>query len=333
MTPTNNNPLLRIDNLLVSIATQRGMVRAVNGLSLTLDRGKTMAIVGESGCGKSILCRSILGLLPGQAKISSKSNIRFNGTALTGLSEKGYNKIRAVDIAMVFQDSLSSLHPVMPVGVQTSEVLIHRLKMNSDRAGEKTVELLRSVGIPNPEKAVSCYPHQLSGGLRQRVAIAIAIAGNPKLLIADEPTTALDVTIQAGVLALLKKLQINHNMALILITHDLGVAAYNSDEIAVMYAGKIVEKAPVEALFSNTRMPYTKALMDAIPRIANPPHTRLFSLNGLPPDLMTYYSGCTFTPRCTKAGPKCFNSEPVLTADANPGHTYACWYPLGDPGK
>ncbi len=324
-------PLLQVENLHTHFRTDRGLVRAVDGVSFTLEQGVTLGLVGESGCGKTILCRTLMGLLPASAKISDKASIMFNGRDLRGLSEKQLRGVRGREVAMIFQDPMTSLNPVMKVGAQIAETLVHHLNMSKREARERGVELLRAVGISGPERRIDQYPHQLSGGIRQRVAIAIALACEPKLLIADEPTTALDVTVQSGILDLLRAQQRERNMSMILITHDLGVVAGRTDEIAVMYAGKMVERSSTKALFSNTRMPYTQALMASIPRLDHPTHTRLQTISGQPPNLIYPPPGCRFAPRCTRAEERCQKDEPVLVSDGAPDHTFACWRPVGMP--
>lgn len=311
--------------------TERGLVRAVDGVSFALEQGVTLGLVGESGCGKTILCRTLMGLLPASAKISDQARVLFNGQDLRALDEKQLRAIRGRDMAMIFQDPMTSLNPVMKVGAQISETLVHHLGMAKAEARARGIELLRAVGISAPERRIDQYPHQLSGGIRQRVAIAIALACEPKLLIADEPTTALDVTVQSGILDLLREQQRERNMSMILITHDLGVVAGRTDEIAVMYAGKMVERSPTKALFANTRMPYTQALMESIPHLDHPTHSRLKTISGQPPNLIYPPPGCRFAPRCGRAEERCRADEPVLAADGEPEHTFACWRPVGVP--
>ena len=323
-----NKFLLRVENLKVYLPTDRGMVRAVDGVTFELNSGKTLGIVGESGCGKSILCRTLLGLLPASAILGENSGVIYNGEDLVGLSEKAYNKIRAVEMAMIFQDPLSSLNPFMTIGRQITETLIFHEKRKPDNARHLALELLQSVGVPSPVQRVDHYPHQLSGGMRQRVAIAIALACEPKLLIADEPTTALDVTVQEGILDLLCRMQTEREMAMILVTHDLNIAASRAHEIAVMYAGKIVEQAPAATLFGNIYMPYTKALTDSIPSLGDPPHTPLNSINGQPPNMRSPITGCAFAPRCSQARKHCYTEQPLLLPGPDQHHLVACWYPL-----
>lgn len=329
--PHRDNPLLRVIDLCVSLPTDQGDVHALNGVSLALDSQKTLAIVGESGCGKSVLCRTILGLLPHTAIIAPTSKIHFSGKDLIGLGEADYNQLRAMEFAMIFQDPLSALNPVMKIGRQIAEVLIHHKKMTPTAARHRAIDLLQSVEVSAPQKRIDQYPHQLSGGMRQRVAIAIALACKPKLLIADEPTTALDVTVQEGILDLLGESQATRKMAMILVTHDLRMAASRAHHIAVMYAGTIVEQAPAATLFDNMAMPYTKALIDAIPSIDNRPHTLLSSINGQPPNLLGPIFGCAFAPRCSRAKEKCYTNSPPLLPGPDQDHLVACWYPLGGP--
>ena len=322
--------LLTVANLTTHLPTKNGVVRAVDGVSFSLEHGETLAIVGESGSGKSMLCRTVLGLLPRCACHSDAGQIYFDGKDLGQVSRQELMQIRGKEIAVILQDPMSSLNPVMTVGRQISEPLRHHLGMNRKMARERAIELLDSVGLPQPEKKVDAYPHQLSGGMRQRVVIAMALACEPKLLIADEPTTALDVTVQAEILNLLDALQKERNMAMILVTHDLGVVAGRAQHTAVMYAGKIVEHAPTGELFTNMRMPYTKALFDSIPRLEDSPGKRLKTIEGHPPDLTSMLPGCHFAPRCPSATELCFEADPPLTQDfQNSSHCYACWHPLG----
>ena len=322
-------PLLSIDGLGVRLPTRQGDVRAVDGVSLTLARGSTLGLVGESGCGKSILCRALMGLLPGGATLTSEAKIVFEGQDLAGLSESAYRRIRGRQIAMVFQDCLSSLNPVMTIGRQIAEILRVHLHMDSRTARGQAMTLLDQVDVPDPRQRADYYPHQLSGGMRQRVAIAMAIACEPVLLIADEPTTALDATVQEELLNLLCRLQEQRQMTMILVTHDLTMAARRAHEIAVMYAGGIVEKAPADRFFGGMRMPYSRALTDCMPRLDALPHTPLRSIRGQPPDLIRPIQGCAFSPRCEVAQPLCFSKPPaLLPAAGHPDHWFACWHPL-----
>lgn len=320
-------PLMTVENLRTRLLTRSGYVRAVDGVSFSLNRGQTFALVGESGCGKSMLCKTLLRLLPVSAVVSPDTRIIFDGNPIHALSEKPLNRIRGKDITMIFQDPMSSLNPVMTIGDQVAEPLRHHLKMPRRAARDKTLALMAAVGIPMPHQRVHFFPHQLSGGLCQRVAIAMALAAGPKLLIADEPTTALDVTVQAEILDLLARLQTERRMAVILVTHDLGLAAGRAQEVAVMYAGKIVEQAATAALFDTPRMPYTRSLIAAIPRLDNSPHTMLATIDGHAPDLIRPPEGCRFAPRCPKVRSRCKAEDPPLRSDGDDTHRYACWYP------
>jgi oligopeptide/dipeptide ABC transporter ATP-binding protein len=320
--------LLEVNELSVAIPTASGVVHAVSDVSFSLTEGRMLGIVGESGCGKSMLCKSIIGILPSGVTQSSGTIINFRGRNLVGLSRSELNKIRGFEIGMIFQDPMTALNPVMNIGRQISEPLIRHLGMRSKDALDKAVELMASVGIPNPSMRLKHYPHELSGGLRQRVVIAIALSCGPRLLIADEPTTALDVTVQAGILDLLEDLQKDRNMAVILVTHDLGVAAMRCQDIAVMYGGKFVEMASAESLFTQMRMPYTKALLDSLPLLDNPPHTALKVINGQPPNLALRSKGCCFAPRCDYRIERCHREAPRLQSAGSEPHRFACWNPL-----
>jgi peptide/nickel transport system ATP-binding protein len=322
--------LLQVEHLKTHFNAAVGVVKAVDDVSFDLERGKTLGIVGESGSGKTILSRSIMGLLPAKNVIRGGS-VLYEGTQIAGLGPEAMRSIWGTEMAMVFQDPMTSLNPVMKIGKQITESLIFHLDMDKGEARQTAIALLASVGIPEPAQRFAEYPHQLSGGMRQRVMIAIALACGPRLLMADEPTTALDVTVQAQILDLLQRQQAERNMALVLVTHDLGVVAGRTDEIAVMYAGKIVEKAPTSVLFADMKMPYTEALLRSIPKLENRSHTRLSVIPGRPPDLVNPPRGCNFSPRCPYAQPRCFEEEPVLQPAATPGHEFACWYPVGTP--
>jgi peptide/nickel transport system ATP-binding protein len=328
MTPKIPQPLLAVRNLRAFLPSPRGAVRAVDGIDLSLEEGQTLGLVGESGCGKSMLARALMGLLPRDAVVGEESEIEFKGQPLLRLAPKKLRRIIGREMTMVFQDPMTALNPVMKIGQQIIEVLRHHLKLDKSAARERAALLLQQVGVPMPRRRLDQYPHQLSGGLRQRVAIAIALACEPRLLIADEATTALDVTVQAGILDLLARLQEEKQMAMILISHDLGVVAGRTDATAVMYAGRIVERAPTKVLFNHMRMPYTRALMDAIPRMENPPHTELKTIGGQPPDLVNPPPGCTFAPRCSQASPRCREEEPALQNGNAHNHWFACWHPL-----
>lgn len=321
-------PLLQVKDLYTQFDTPKGIVRAVDGVSFSLERGKTLGIVGESGSGKSVLSRTIIDILAKDGSVLYDGKIIFEGRDLRALNEREMREIRGRGIAMVFQDPMSSLNPVKKIGKQITEVLTKRMGMSSHLAKVRAAELINSVGIPDAEQQLGRYPMHLSGGMRQRIAIAIAIACEPKLLIADEPTTALDVTIQAQILNLLKELQNKHDMSVILITHNLGIVSGYTDDVAVMYAGKIVEKCSTDELISNPIMPYTEALMNSVPSLADAPHTRLQAIPGLPPNLLNLPEGCSFQSRCNYKEEKCSSYAPDLTTIKNPDHKFACWYPL-----
>jgi peptide/nickel transport system ATP-binding protein len=318
--------LLSVEDVAVDLPTVRGNLRAVDHVDLTLGAGRTLGIVGESGCGKTMLSRAILQLLPKKAKRSGR--VIFNGNDLMQCNEQALRRLRARSIAVVFQDPMTSLNPVLTIGTQLIETLREHLDLDSLAAKTRSVELLTAVGIPAPEKRLSQYPHQLSGGMRQRVAISIALSCEPKLLIADEPTTALDVTIQAQILDLLAREQHRRHMAMILITHDLGIVAGRTDEVAVMYAGRIVERAPTRVLFKRMHMPYTEALLSAIPKMDAAPHTPLPAISGRPPDLTRLSKGCSFAPRCRYAADLCHREKPKLQTGETPLHHYACFRPI-----
>jgi peptide/nickel transport system ATP-binding protein len=317
-----------VERLSVDLPTPRGRLRAVDQVDLELETGHTLGIVGESGCGKTMLSRAILQLAPRRARIGGR--VLFDGQELVGLAAEALRRLRSRSIAVVFQDPMTSLNPVLTIGRQIIETLREHLEIDAATALRRAVELLGEVGIPAPEQRLRQYPHQLSGGMRQRVAIAIALSCEPRLLIADEPTTALDVTVQAQILDLLDRERQRRNMAMILITHDLGIVAGRTDEVAVMYAGRIVEHAPTGHLFKAMRMPYTEALLTAIPKLDAPPHTPLPAISGRPPDPTRPFRGCAFAPRCDYRAERCGDQKPGLTpADAS-GHRYACWHPI-DP--
>jgi peptide/nickel transport system ATP-binding protein len=322
--------LLKVVDLKTHFRTERGTVRAVDGVSLSLAQGHTLGVVGESGSGKTILSRSIMGLLPTR-NVVREGHVYYEGNDIVGFSQDDMRSIWGSEMAMVFQDPMTSLNPVMKIGRQITESLVHHLSMDKNEATETALALLQSVGIPEAKQRLEEYPHQLSGGMRQRVTIAIALACGPKILFADEPTTALDVTVQAQILNLLQKQQTERHMAMILVTHDLGVVAGRTDDIAVMYAGKIVEQAPTSVLFEKMKMPYTEALVSSIPKLANPSHTRLEIISGRPPDLVNPPKGCAFAPRCKYVQDKCRTEEPPLAAAETPGHFYRCWFPVGSP--
>ena len=318
----SKQPLLKVNNLKTYFFTDDGVVKAVDGVDFEVYPGETLGIVGESGCGKSVTSLSILRLLDEKGKIVD-GEIIFEGKDLVKLDENKMREIRGNDIAMIFQEPMVALNPVYTVGDQIMEAIILHQKVHKDEARKIAIDMLRKVGIPEPEKRVDEYPHELSGGMRQRAMIAMALSCHPKLLIADEPTTALDVTIQAQILELMKQLQKDLGMAIIMITHDLGVIAEISDRVAVMYAGKMVEYTDVKRLFKNPKHPYTWALLNAIPRL-DIEQERLFSIPGVVPDALHFPSGCKFHTRCEFATEKCRNEEPGLI-EIEDGHFVACW--------
>ena len=323
------DPLLVVKDLHTSFRTGRGTVHAVDGVSLSVDRGTTLGVVGESGSGKTVLARSIMGLLPVRDVIRS-GTVEFTGHEMTTMAPAQLRQVWGAQMSMIFQDPMTALNPVVRIGNQITDSLRLHLEIDRKEANATAVELLRSVGIPSPEQRIRWYPFQLSGGMRQRVMIAIALACAPRLVLADEPTTGLDVSVQAQILDLLQAMQRERHMAVILVTHDLGVVAKRADEIAVMYAGRIVEKAPTRTLFAHTRMPYTRALMNSIPRLADPSGTRLHAIAGRPPDLIHPPEGCRFAPRCPYVQDKCRESDPPLRTAASSDHVFACWFPLVD---
>jgi oligopeptide/dipeptide ABC transporter ATP-binding protein len=318
--------LLEVEDLKVTFPGRgHREVRAVDGVSYCVYPGQTLAIVGESGSGKTVSCRAVMGLLPPGAVVTGSA--RFGGAQLIGLTDEQLRRHRGANVAMVFQDPTRSLNPTMRVGAQIAEaVRVHR-DVSRAEARKQATDLLRLVRIPLPERRSAEYPHQLSGGMRQRVMIAIALACRPRLLIADEATTALDVTTQAQIMELLLELQAELGMAVVLISHDLGLAGAYADEVIVMYAGRIVEQAPAARLFGQVRMPYTQALFEAIPRLERPAHAPLPVIGGRPPDAAAMLDGCSFAPRCRRADGDCLAAAPPL-AEHEPGHRWACWHPV-----
>ena len=317
------DPLLAISDLSVTFATERGQVQALDGVSLSLNAGETLAVVGESGSGKSVTALSILGLLGDSGRVSDGS-IEFGGEDLTKVSDQRLREIRGNQIAFIFQEPMSSLNPVLTIGTQVAEPIWLHHKKSWSEAFEQAGELLQRVAIPDAVKRLEDYPHQFSGGMRQRVMIAMALACQPKLIIADEPTTALDVTVQAQILSLLRNLTKEANSSLILITHDLGVVARYADNVAVMYGGRVVETASARELYKNPQHPYTEGLMASIPKLDGDPGSRLYTIEGQPPDLSNLPSGCSFHPRCPYAQDKCTMTKPTLSEVA-PNHLRACF--------
>jgi oligopeptide transport system ATP-binding protein len=320
----NSTPLLQVENLRTRFHIPEGTVYAVNGVTFSINEGETIAVVGESGCGKSVTMLSILGLIPIPPGEIVSGKALFRDQDLIHISEKEFEKLRGESLAMVFQDPMTSLNPVLSIGRQITETLRTHLGMNRDAAEQRAVELLERVGIPEASSRLDNYPHQFSGGMRQRVMIAIALSCNPSLLIADEPTTALDVTIQAQIVELVLKLREQLKMTIIWITHDLGVVAGLADRVLVMYAGFIVEEAFVDDLYENPQHPYTLALLGALPRVDRRRDHRLNSIPGAPPNLLVEPKSCPFAPRCTHVIDKCREENPHLVNVAA-NHKAACW--------
>ena len=323
--PSGGQPLLEVKNLQTQFFTQDGVVKAVDDVSFYVMPGETLGVVGESGSGKSMTGLSIMRLIPNPPGKIVNGEVTFNGRDIIKMSEEQVRSIRGNDIAMIFQDPMTSLNPVLTINRQISESLQLHMGMNKSQAKTRSIELLSMVGIPNPESRVDQYPHQFSGGMRQRVMIAMALSCNPKLLIADEPTTALDVTIQAQILDLMRNLQSETGAGVILITHSMGVVAGMADRVQVMYAGHIVETAKTEEIFANPRHPYTVGLMKSIPRLDARDKEKLQPIRGLPPDLIELPDMCPFVPRCNYAREKCEQKNPPLL-EVKPGHYSACWF-------
>lgn len=316
--------LLEVNNLVTRFYTEQGVVHAVNGISYTLDEGESMAMVGESGCGKSVSVMSLLRLIPSPPGRVEAGEVLYNNQNLLKISDEEMRTIRGREIAMIFQDPMTSLNPVLTIGRQMTEGLKLHLGMNDSQAKSRAAEMLDLVGIPNAADRLSDYPHQFSGGMRQRVMIAMALSCNPSLLIADEPTTALDVTIQAQIVELVKQLQKMLGMAIIWITHDLGVVAGMVQKVAVMYAGYIVEMAEVHDLYKKRTHPYTLGLLESIPKLDQSKDSRLATIKGLPPDLLKEPETCPFAPRCPFVIEQCWQENPPLMP-VGPNHTAACW--------
>jgi oligopeptide/dipeptide ABC transporter ATP-binding protein len=323
--------LLEVDDLRTYFKTREGEVHAVDGVSFALERGMTLGIVGESGCGKSVTALSIMGLIPPPGRVVSGSVV-FDGRDMIGRKERELENIRGREIGMIFQDPMTSLNPTLTIGTQITETLRRHLSMNRDEARKRAIGLLEEVHIPNAAGRLDDYPHRYSGGMRQRVMIAIALSCNPKLLIADEPTTALDVTVQAGVLDLLRELRTEHDMAMMIITHDMGVVAETADDIVVMYAGQVVEHAKTLDLFDSPEHPYTEALLAALPQLEGEDvrHGRLTSIPGRPPDLIAPPPACRFAPRCPYAGQDDCAQVPPELRELRPGHWVRSAHPASE---
>src|SRR5262245_11105770 len=328
--------LLEVKDLQTHFFTREGVVRAVDGVSFQVDKGKTLGIVGESGCGKSVTALSIMRLLPEPPAKIVGGSVDFDGIDLVSLPEKSLEEVRGDEISMIFQDPMTSLNPTLKIGTQIMETMQEHLGYDKKQAKKRAIELLEEVHIPNAAGRLSDYPHRFSGGMRQRVMIAIAISCNPKLLIADEPTTALDVTVQAGILDLLDELQEEHEMAMILITHDMGVVAEAADDVVVMYAGQIVEQASSLELFDHPEHPYTEALLGALPQLegAGIREGRLTAIPGRPPDLHDPPAACRFAPRCPYAdrGDSC-SIEPPELREVRPGHWVRSAHPASERAR
>jgi oligopeptide/dipeptide ABC transporter ATP-binding protein len=316
--------LLEVEDLKTTFATAAGIVRAVDGVSWDIEEGETVALVGESGCGKSVSALSVMRLVALPAGRIESGAIRFKGRDLLKLSEEEMREVRGREIAMIFQEPMTSLNPVLSVGRQLTEGLEIHLQMTPEQARARAIELLAMVGIPDPERRLAQYPHHFSGGMRQRMMIAMALACNPSLILADEPTTALDVTIQAQILELMQDLSRRLGVAMLIITHNLGVVARYADRVNVMYAGRIIERATATELYANPRHPYTLGLLRSVPRLDEPLRERLVPIEGQPPDLTRLPQGCAFAPRCTYRVDRC-SEAPPLAAVGTGGHTAACW--------
>jgi oligopeptide/dipeptide ABC transporter ATP-binding protein len=316
--------LLDVNDLSVDFTTEDGIVRAVGGVTFTLDRGQVLGIVGESGSGKSVTAMTIMGLTR-DVNARFGGEVVYQGRNLLDISDTEMQDYRGNEIGMIFQDPMTSLNPVYRIGEQIVEAIQAHEKVDKRVAQKRSVELLRQVGIPNPESRVDDFPHQFSGGMRQRAMIAMALSCNPSILIADEPTTALDVTIQAQIVELIAQLKDDFNSAVIMITHDLGVVADIADEILVMYAGRVVERAKTRDLFYNPQMPYTWGLLGSIPRLDRPRPERLHSIKGAPPSLINMPEGCKFRPRCPHAFEKCIEEPALENRVETPGHLDRCW--------
>ena len=317
------DPLLEVRDLRTYFHTEEGVARAVDGVSFAVGRGQTLGLVGESGCGKSVSAFSIMRLVPDPPGRIEAGQVLFKGRDLLALDEEEMRRVRGDDIAMIFQEPMTSLNPVLTCGFQIAEAVVLHQQVPMREARVRAVEMLQLVGIPAPEQRIDEYPHQLSGGMRQRVMIAMALSCNPDVLIADEPTTALDVTIQAQILALLESLQESLQMAIVMITHDLGVIAETADQVAVMYAGQIVEYAATQALFARPRHPYTRGLLRSIPRLDDE-QERLDIIPGVVPDARSFPQGCRFAPRCPLADAHCRAETPPLE-EIEAGHWASCW--------
>jgi peptide/nickel transport system ATP-binding protein len=326
--PMPGSEILRVEDLRTSFFLPIGELQAVRGVSFSLDRGRSLGIVGESGSGKTVLARSIMRLNLG-ANVEISGSAIFEGRDLLALSRREMRRIWGTGLAMIFQDPMTSLNPMVKIGRQVTEHLRTHSGVGRQQAKRTALDLLNEVRIPEAESRINRFPHELSGGMRQRVSIASALACEPSLLFADEPTTALDVTVQHQILNLLSREQRQRDMTMVMVTHDLGVVAGRTDDTLVMYAGKVVEQASTVEIFDDTRHPYTEALMRSIPRTAQASHTPLVAITGRPPVATHLPKGCAFSPRCPYVQPRCHEEDPVLVSSGAAGHTTACWYPVG----
>jgi oligopeptide/dipeptide ABC transporter ATP-binding protein len=324
-----SEPLLEVKDLKVSFRTEDGVVRAVDGVSFSVDQGEVLGIVGESGSGKSVTMMSVLRLI-NDPNMQVEGQVIYKGRDLMKLHKDEMREVRGDEIAMIFQDPMTSLNPVYRVGDQIVEAILTHQDVGKAAAKRRATELLQQVGIPHAEARVDDYPHQFSGGMRQRTMIAMALANNPDILIADEPTTALDVTIQAQIIELIDKLKDEFNSAVVLITHDLGVVAEIANEILVMYAGRVVERAPTRQLFYDPQHPYTWGLLGSIPRLDRPKQERLHSIKGMPPSLINLHEGCKFSPRCPYAFDKCTEEPELRNRVEDHAHLDRCWLSVAD---
>jgi peptide/nickel transport system ATP-binding protein len=331
--PMLGSEILRVEDLRTSFFLPIGELQAVRGVSFSLDRGRSLGIVGESGSGKTVLARSIMRLNLG-ANVEISGSAIFEGRDLLTLSRREMRRIWGTGIAMIFQDPMTSLNPMVKIGRQVTEHLRKHTGVGRQEAKRTALDLLNEVRIPEAESRIDRFPHELSGGMRQRVSIASAMACEPSLLFADEPTTALDVTVQHQILNLLSREQRQRDMTMVMVTHDLGVVAGRTDDTLVMYAGKVVEQASTVEIFDDTRHPYTQALMRSIPRTSQASHTPLVAITGRPPVATHLPKGCAFSPRCPYVQPRCHEEDPVLVSSGSSGHSTACWYPVGsDEGR
>ncbi|KHF39340.1 ABC transporter ATP-binding protein [Halalkalibacter okhensis] len=324
MKEKKSEPILDVADLYVSFQTRNGEVQAVRGVNFTLNKGETLAIVGESGCGKSVTAQSIMRLIPEPPGKIKQGSIKLKGNDLTTYTEKQMRKVRGSDIGMIFQDPMTSLNPVLTIGEQISESLLKNPNLTKSEVEEKVIKILKLVGIANPKERLKQYPHQFSGGMRQRIMIAMALVNEPQVLIADEPTTALDVTIQAQIIDLFKDIQKRTGIAIILITHDLGLVAQIADRINVMYAGRVIESGQVKEIFYHPQHPYTKGLLKSVPRLNDDRNQPLIPIHGTPPDLLSPPKGCPFAKRCDYAMDVCIQYDPEST-QVTKNHSVRCW--------